>query len=143
MFPTIQNATTCDCPKYLVVDDDLMNRKVLKFFIESVKSKCDQAVNGEEAILKVSERSSNNCCKKYILIFMDINMPIMDGIQATQKLRFLMNNNQIPSTYIVALTAAHCSSEEDIKQFLSVGFDGFYQKPLSKQVFISIIEKYK
>jgi len=143
VFPTIQNATTCDCPKYLVVDDDLMNRKVLKFFIESVKSKCDQAVNGEEAILKVSERSSNNCCKKYILIFMDINMPIMDGIQATQKLRFLMNNNQIPSTYIVALTAAHCSSEEDIKQFLSVGFDGFYQKPLSKQVFISIIEKYK
>ena len=132
----------CDCPKYLIVDDDTTNRKVLKYFVKSINEKGDQACNGEEAIQKVFERSNSICCKNYNIIFMDINMPVMDGVEATKILKKHISEREIPPTWIIAITAAQCTNQNDLAQFKSVGFDGFYQKPLTKKMFNEIIEKY-
>lgn len=80
-------------------------------------------MNGQQAIDMVIERNSKKCCGKYKLIFMDINMPVMDGMEATKILKNKMINGEIADTKIVAVTAARCDNEEDRKAFLEAGFD--------------------
>ncbi|MDR3549643.1 MAG: ATP-binding protein [Candidatus Pacebacteria bacterium] len=76
----------CGCPNVLVVDDDANNRIVLRNFLQSFKVKVEEAENGFEALQCVKRRLGCDCCKRFMLILMDINMPVMDGTEATCKL---------------------------------------------------------
>jgi CheY-like chemotaxis protein len=71
----------------------------------------------------VMERNLKKCCGKYGLIFMDINMPVMDGMEAMKILKKKMELGEIKETQIIAVTAARCENEEDRKVFLEAGFD--------------------
>ncbi len=82
-------------------------------------------MNGKQAIEKAMERTHNKCCKKYALILMDINMPIMDGVAATKILKEKMALKLLEKTPIVAVSAAKCESEEDRAQYIEAGFDDF------------------
>lgn len=106
-----------------------------------------KARTGLEAIEKIkSKLEENTCCTKYAVIFMDINMPIMGGLEATAKIRELENQfpvkNNEKKSIIIAQTAA-LNEEFDIKSKPeNLGFDGIVEKPIGRDAFEAIIRKY-
>ncbi|MEO9481978.1 MAG: PAS domain S-box protein [Ekhidna sp.] len=117
-------------PKILLVDDNDVNRKVASSIM--IKSGCqiDEAYDGFHAIEKVKEEN-------YDLIFMDIQMPKMDGIKATQEVRKLEFGGNTP---IIAMTAY--SMEEDRERFLNAGLDDYLAKPIKAEMLIDKIKKW-
>ena len=78
----------------LVTDDNIFNLITLETILQSTfKLKCDKALNGQEAINRVVERMKQTTClcerqrNNYKVIFMDCNMPVMDGFKATREIR--------------------------------------------------------
>ncbi len=105
-------------PVVLLVDDNMVNRQVAGEILK--KSGCDVevAVNGQDAINKAQKRH-------YDVIFMDIQMPDMDGVTATKKIKELGIENLAP---IVAMTAY--SMKEDKERFIKSGLDDYISKPI-------------
>ncbi|QFR50224.1 response regulator [Sulfurimonas lithotrophica] len=100
----------------LVVDDSNVNIILMKSILEEYKISVDTAYDGEEAINKVKN-------KTYDIVFMDINMPTMGGMDATKIIREFNKNIKI-----VALTANVI--EGDKKRFMDAGMDDYLSKPL-------------
>ncbi|WP_258099941.1 PAS domain S-box protein [Marinoscillum pacificum] len=115
-------------PRILLVDDNNINRNVACTILTKAGCQVEEAQSGFEAIEKVK-------AKKFDLIFMDIQMPEMDGVEATQKIKGLKLKNLAP---IVAMTAY--SMEEDRTKFLSKGLDDYIAKPIKA---INLIDKVK
>lgn len=107
--------------RVLVVDDISVNLKVAKLMLEKIGCVVDTACNGQEAIDKFEEG-------KYDLVLMDIQMPVMNGMDATKIIKKKYNN--VPP--IVALTANALSG--DIAKYLSNGLDYFLSKPITKNI---------
>lgn len=117
----------------LFVDDVSENRMIFKAFLKKTNHNIFEAVNGEEAI----ELVKNN---KFDLIFMDAQMPGMDGLTATRAIReWEKQFNKAPTT-IYALTA-HALKEEQEKSILA-GHDAHLIKPIKKDVLLNIINEY-
>ncbi|WP_104735610.1 ATP-binding response regulator [Hanstruepera ponticola] len=111
--------------KILVAEDNKINQIVTKNILEKGNFHCDIAKNGLEAV-KAMEIGS------YDLILMDINMPLMDGNEATKAIR--QTNNQIP---IIALTAADI--EEVKKDYKAIGYNDIITKPFDNSHFYQTI----
>jgi len=108
----------------LVVDDISLNREMIKAMLSSIEGlKVEEAVDGKEAF-EMFEREPD----KFSLIFMDVQMPVMDGLESTRAIRAL-DNEFAKSIPIIALTAATLESE--IKQCLDSGMNDFLSKPMS------------
>ncbi len=105
----------------LLVEDNFVNRLLATKLLEKIGINPDIAINGQEALDKVKE-------KNYDIILMDMQMPVMDGLTATQQIRLLSN---IKQPYIIALTANAFS--EDQQACLAVGMDDFLSKPIDFQ----------
>lgn len=124
------------CPKILLVDDNYFNIEVLQSLIEvQLSFECDSAFNGLEALNKVKDRYKKTCCSNYYsFIFMDINMPIMDGYVSSSEIKSFLkkealkiNKNAKPiATKIFAVTA----QKEVVENEQNV-FDGIILKPIS------------
>jgi signal transduction histidine kinase len=110
----------------LLVEDNLMNQKVASLNLDKLGITHDIAENGEVALQKVLAQS-------YDIILMDIQMPVMDGLEATRKIR----ESKIKQPHIIALTAN--AYEEDKKTCLNAGMDGFIGKPFKKEELIQVI----
>jgi PAS domain S-box-containing protein len=115
--------------KVLVVEDYEMNRILIEEMLNSFGIQPDFAFDGTEAIKKVGEQSYN-------IIFMDINMPIMNGIDATKILR-----NKGVTTPIIALTAN--ALEGDKEHYISEGMDNYLSKPIDIYELEKILIQYK
>ncbi len=115
-------------PVILLVDDNAINRKVASQILAKSGCKVDNAENGAEAIKKAAEKS-------YDLIFMDIQMPGMDGVQAANEIKKALKSETPP---IVAMTAY--SMEEDRSKFLNQGMDDYLAKPIKA---ITLVDKVK
>jgi CheY-like chemotaxis protein/HPt (histidine-containing phosphotransfer) domain-containing protein len=121
-------------PTILVVEDVLINMLLvttsLKQFIPNVKIL--EAKNGKEAVDKAKSHTID-------LIFMDIQMPVMSGIEATLQIRSFEKetNGHIP---IVALTAG--AIKEDKEKCLGAGMDDFMTKPIDQNLILSMLKKY-
>lgn len=102
----------------LLVDDKTVNQKVASMMLMSLKAKVSVCSNGQEAV----DQLKNN---KYDIILMDIQMPIMNGIEATKIIR----NELKLTTPIIALTAN--AMEEDKVLYKNAGMDGHLSKPIS------------
>lgn len=105
--------------KILLVDDNAINRKVATKILKRLGYEADIACDGPEAVTKATVGA-------YDIVFMDIEMPDMDGITATGKIRDVMPNAEMP--YVVALTANAMASERD--RYLRSGMDGYLSKPI-------------
>lgn len=105
-------------PKILLVDDNMVNRQVAGEIMKKSGCDVDVAVNGQDAINKASKRG-------YDVIFMDIQMPDMDGVTATKKIKALGIKNLAP---IIAMTAY--SMKEDKERFIKSGLDDYISKPI-------------
>jgi signal transduction histidine kinase/DNA-binding response OmpR family regulator len=117
--------------KILVVDDNRINHKVIHNILSDEGYIHDFALHGKEAI-QLCEKTN------YDLIFMDINMPIMDGIEATGYLRTSLQHYR--ETPIVALTAKRLSDSDT--DYQEMGFNHFLAKPFKRDQFMQVVLKY-
>ncbi|MDE7261277.1 MAG: response regulator [Oscillospiraceae bacterium] len=109
--------------KVLIVDDNVVNRKVARNFLKNYAFDLDEAESGPEAIELVRQN-------RYDIIFMDHMMPMMDGIEAAEIIRRDCGENGTAPA-IIALTA---NAMEGMQQkFLSLGFQDFIAKPLDRK----------
>ncbi|KAF8007024.1 hypothetical protein BT93_B1075 [Corymbia citriodora subsp. variegata] len=122
------------CPKSevtaLVVDDDKVSQMIHHRLLNILGIKNDVVVNGKEAV------DIHLSGKKFNLILMDRDMPVMNGIEATKKLRDM----GIGST--IAGVSSHSSSK--VKQeFIEAGLDVYHEKPLSVAKLLSVVNNIK
>lgn len=103
--------------KILLAEDDRVNQKVALLMLKKLGYQADIALNGLEVLAKIAQQN-------YDVILMDLQMPHMGGIQATQEIR----KGDRPYPYIIALTAN--ALEEDQQKCKSVGMNDFLSKPL-------------
>ena len=115
--------------KILIVDDSKINLKVAETLMKPYKFTVDTAISGKEALECV-----NN--KQYDLIFMDIMMPNMNGVETLYKLR----ENEEFSTPVVALTADAIEGTDE--KYLNVGFNSYLSKPIDRKLLNKVINKY-
>jgi len=120
----------------LIVDDVLLNREVVKEMLSSIDGLIvEEAADGKEAFT-MFEKSPD----KYSLIFMDVQMPVMDGLESTKAIRAL-DNEHSKKVSIIALTATTLESE--IKQCLDAGMNDFLAKPMSfDDLIVSVTEHF-
>nr|WP_321266291.1 PAS domain S-box protein [uncultured Sulfurimonas sp.] len=114
----------------LVVEDNLQNQEVAKELLEKVGVIAEIASNGMEALEMLEEN-------EYDAVLMDCQMPIMDGYEATQKLR---ENNDFENLPIIAMTANSMQSDKD-KCFLA-GINDIITKPINVNNFYNTLEKW-
>jgi CheY-like chemotaxis protein/anti-sigma regulatory factor (Ser/Thr protein kinase) len=114
---------------FLIVDDEVPNFEHFNYFLKGEAIKIDHALNGHEAI----EMAQKN---KYDLIFMDVKMPVMDGLQATKELKKLF-----PTLPVVVLTAYSTPREKD--KAVQAGCDDFISKSIKREKLIQIINRYR
>jgi len=112
----------------LIVEDDITNQLITKKLLEKTRCIIDLAVNGQEAVLKTAH---NN----YDLILMDMQMPILDGIDASSKIR--QNGHTMP---IIALTAN--AYMEHQTQCLDAGMNDFLPKPIAADKLFATLSKW-
>lgn len=115
----------------LVVEDHEINQKMLCTMLGKAGIEPDLAVNGQEAVEKVSQEF-------YDLVLMDIQMPVMDGIEATRQIR---SKSMIYQPRIIALTGH--AMDENREKCLSAGIDDFLIKPVSFQKLFNTIHGLK
>lgn len=118
-------------PKILVVDDNEINRKIIITMLNSYDMTCDVALDGSEAVKAVIE-------KEYDIVFMDCQMPVMDGYKSTMEIRRLEGDRK--HTRIIAMTAN--AMEGDRTKCLEAGMDDYISKPIDFEVMHSMIEEY-
>jgi len=118
----------------LIVDDNDFNRIIVKKMVSKYSDNIEEAENGEVAVKKTQNIASNNSST---LIFMDLDMPVLGGIEATKKIREMKSANR---SYIVALTAF--ASEVERKACFDVGMDQFLCKPLTKDNLEEVISNF-
>lgn len=116
--------------RILIVDDSKTNRAIMKRFLEPVGFKVQEAVNGQEAI-DVWLRWQPH------MIWMDLRMPVMNGCEATKRIK---SYSQALYTPIVALSAS--TLEEDKSLFKAAGCDDFVSKPFSENVIFDKIAQH-
>ncbi len=115
--------------KILIVDDNEKNRKLLKVILLENGYETIDAENGRKGIEMAKENIPD-------LILMDIQMPVMDGIQAVKILRSDETTKLIP---IIALTSY--AMKGDREKFLDKGFDAYIPKPIDIDRFIEVIKE--
>ncbi|MGN1295116.1 MAG: response regulator [Bacilli bacterium] len=120
----------------LVVEDNELNYEILSKTLEQHGITMDHAENGEQAV----EIMTNSKPNQYKLILMDIEMPKMNGYEATKAIRKL-ENNEVASTPIYAITADAFS--QDIKKAQDAGMNGHISKPVDFNKVIAVLKKNK
>jgi signal transduction histidine kinase/DNA-binding response OmpR family regulator len=108
----------------LLVEDIDINREIIAAFLEETRVRIDVAVNGAEAVSKFSEAPD-----KYDIVLMDIQMPEMDGFEATRRIR-AMGTTKAKSIPIVAMTANALS--EDVRRCKEAGMNDHLAKPIDQ-----------
>lgn len=119
--------------RILIAEDNMNNQIVIKNMLEADNLDLTFAKNGDEACKLFRDRS-------FDLILMDISMPVMDGIEATQCIRDVEKAEQVKATPIVAVTAH--TLETDVKRFMDVGIDDYVSKPLRLKKLKSTVAKW-
>ena len=120
--------------RILVVEDNELNMEIICTILENYGIATEQAVNGKEAVRRMEESVPGY----YDMIFMDIMMPEMDGLEATRTIRNLDREDckKIP---IYAMSAN--AFDEDVKRSLASGMNGHLSKPVNLQVLEKTLQK--
>ena len=121
--------------RILLVEDNELNREIAQLILEESGFLVDTAPDGTDAVA-VMEKAEENY---YDAILMDVQMPIMDGYEATRTIRRLPRND-VKNLPIIAMTAN--ALEEDKEAALMNGMNAHIAKPLDMDVFISVLRKF-
>ena len=118
----------------LVVEDDGMHRLVFGAYLRGMGLGVVFAVHGEDALARLGERS-------FALVLMDVDLPDMDGLQVTRKLRALeLANPERERTPVVALTAY--GGANDVRRALAAGCDGYLVKPVTRDLLRESVSRF-
>ncbi|MDD5934579.1 MAG: transporter substrate-binding domain-containing protein [Clostridiales bacterium] len=121
--------------KVLLVEDNEINSEIAMELLKMVHLKVDWAMNGEEAVQRFEQSDS----LEYAIIFMDVQMPILDGYEATKRIRS-SNHPDAKEIPIIAMTANAFHS--DISTAFSVGMNGHLAKPIDTELLFRLIKKF-
>ena len=117
--------------KILVAEDSSVVHNLIKKIFQQLNYSITSAKDGKEALDYLSKDD-------YDIVLMDINMPVMDGMTATKKIRELSEDkNQIP---IIAISGN--SKNYTLEDFKNVGINEYLQKPFDYDVLVEIVRKY-
>ena len=122
----------------LLVEDNELNLEIAKMLLEDEKMVVTTAENGKEAVDIVSQSVPG----RFDFIFMDIMMPVMDGLEAARQIRTL-NRKDTKEIPIIAMTAN--AFQDDIRDCIDAGMNGHIAKPIDiekmEAVILSVLEK--
>ena len=116
--------------RILVVEDQEDNRQILRDLLGNAGYELTEAENGEEAIAAVAKERPD-------LILMDIQLPVMDGYEATRRIRTNPDLNSVP---IIAVTSYALAGDEDKAR--AAGCDGYVSKPYSPRDLLAKVRTY-
>lgn len=121
--------------KILIAEDNPNNMFLISALIKNILRSVEiiEVGNGKDAVDKILEEKPN-------LVFMDVQMPEMDGNDATDKLRLYEKENELPRTVVIGLTAG--ALKEEREKSLKSGMDEFLTKPVEIEKLRQILEKY-
>ncbi|HEY5654068.1 MAG TPA: transporter substrate-binding domain-containing protein [Pontiella sp.] len=117
--------------RVLLVEDNLVNQKVTATILEKAGCVVEAVNNGQDAIQQIQINS-------YDIVLMDCQMPVMDGIEATNLIREM--DKPISQTPIIAITAH--AMKDDRKKCINCGMDDYISKPIQRHELIELIDKY-
>jgi len=118
----------------LVAEDNPMNLKLIETLLSQYKLKVRTVVNGKEAV-DIFDRK-----EEFDLVFMDIDMPVMDGITATRLIKEIEKRDGRVHTPIIALTAHGLSGDRE--RIISAGLDNHFPKPLDRAKLEQVLKQY-
>ena len=118
----------------LLVEDNELNSEITVEILNGYGCQVDTAVNGAEAVKKIKNSKPGD----YELVLMDVQMPVMNGYEATRQIRAL-NDPALAGITILAMTAN--AFDEDKKKALECGMDGFLTKPIVIDELIGVLQK--
>ncbi len=122
--------------RILLVEDNEINRDVAVIILESYGFQVEVAFNGEDAIKKIREALSEDE-SYYKAVLMDIQMPVMDGYEAT---RIIRNDRTMNHLKVIAMTAN--ALDEDKRKCLESGMNDYVSKPIDENELISKLARY-
>ena len=114
--------------KALIVDDVPENRALLSLFLKRIGIEVEQAEDGKVALEKVGKDIPD-------IIFMDVRMPVMDGVEATQEIFKQYGRDRMK---VIAYTASTLEHEQ--KELMTHGFHGFLMKPAQKEAIYACLK---
>jgi len=115
----------------IIAEDDPTNFELIKIMLKSFGATIIWAKNGREAIECVKNQADTSKC----LVLMDIKMPVMDGYEATRKIK--MHNDKIP---VIAVTAY--AQKNDREKILNHGFDEYISKPIKLETLLAVLSRF-
>ena len=119
----------------LIVEDNPINQKMIQHTLKNMGISSECANNGQEGVDSYIKNSNI-----YDIVFMDIQMPIMNGIDATKAILKYESSHNIKHTPIVAVTAN--ALKGDRERFLAEGMDEYVSKPINLSKFITVLNKF-
>ncbi|MBP1561946.1 MAG: response regulator [Oscillospiraceae bacterium] len=132
ILPVTDETESFNGKHILVVEDNEMNREIAFEILKEYGFVVDTAVNGKEAVDKVSASKPGD----YDLLLMDVQMPVMDGYEATRRIRAL-EDSKLSAVPIVAMTAN--AFDEDRRAAAECGMNGFISKPIDMDEVIQVL----
>lgn len=127
-----EKAFSLENKKVLLVEDNEMNREIANEILEEVGLIVDTAEDGEFAVKAIKEKGINY----YDFVLMDIQMPVMDGYEATKIIRSLPGGDKVT---IIALSAN--AFEEDVQKSLGIGMNAHVAKPIDVDVLLKTMKE--
>jgi signal transduction histidine kinase/DNA-binding response OmpR family regulator len=127
-------------PEYcriLLVEDNVINQVVAEGILETIGLTCDIVQNGSEALTRLKESSEDN---PYTIILMDCKMPIMDGYEATKRIREGVAGEKYSNITIIALTANAMTGDKE--NCLEIGMNDYISKPIDTNVLLALLKKW-
>lgn len=122
--------------RLLLVEDNEINREVAVALLNSLNVDVDEVVNGEEALKRVQQHN-------YDAVLMDVQMPVMDGLEATRHIRELarkLGNERFSSLPIIAMTAM--AMEQDVEKCRQAGMNDYIAKPIVPDRLFAILARW-
>lgn len=119
--------------RVLLVEDNLLNQEVARFMLEDFDVVVEVAMNGEECLNLLRAATEGT----YALVFMDMQMPVMDGLTATIEMR---KHPALAALPVVAMTAN--VMPEDRRRCLAAGMNDFVSKPIMPEALSEVLQKW-
>lgn len=126
-LPDVEDAPVRRAPRVLVADDHPVNREVARIMLQAFGCEVTEACDGAEAVAAVE-------AEVFDLVLMDVRMPVMDGLEATRRIRDLPNAADVA---IVAMTAD--AMPEDVVRCLTAGMNAHLAKPINQAALLDAV----
>ena len=142
----IPSQEKCKCADILVVDDEEFNVMASQKMLKNLGFESDKAYNGEECIKLINDKKTTNCqCEKnhYKIIFLDIVMPVMDGIKTAKKIQEMVDSKEMNEDIKIIFISGNIDGSDLQKSLLEINcVKECLQKPVQISKYQKLLEKY-